>query len=110
MLDNRAKDTIADRLVADAYRRDHQLIFEAIAELAGRNQADASRSGMAGTQGVAEETGGLVCLAGLVRILAPPTTVRTPMRCAALGAACLITVGGGSLPAPLTEGRATSSW
>ena len=34
MLDNRAWDTIADRLVADDfYRRDHQLIFEAIAEL-----------------------------------------------------------------------------
>ena len=36
---HRAWDTIADRLIAeDFYRRDHQLIFEAIAELAGRGE------------------------------------------------------------------------
>ena len=39
MLDNRTFDAIADRIVAsDFYRRDHQLIFEAIAELAGRGE------------------------------------------------------------------------
>ena len=33
MLDNRTWDAIADRLIAsDFYRRDHQLIFEAIAD------------------------------------------------------------------------------
>src|SRR3954470_24516208 len=39
MLDNRAWDTIADRLVAaDFYRRDHQIIFEAIADLAAKGE------------------------------------------------------------------------
>ncbi len=39
MLDNSTWDAIADRLVADDfYRRDHQLIFAAISELAGRSE------------------------------------------------------------------------
>ena len=39
MLDNRTWDAIADRLLAsDFYRRDHQLIFEAIAELAAKSE------------------------------------------------------------------------
>jgi replicative DNA helicase len=39
MLDNSTWDAIADRLTADDfYRRDHQIIFAAIAELAGRNE------------------------------------------------------------------------
>jgi replicative DNA helicase len=67
MLDNRAWDTIADRLVAeDFYRRDHQLIFEAIAELAGRGEpSDAvTLSEWLERKGSSEQTGGLVYLAG----------------------------------------------
>ncbi len=70
MLDNRAWDAIADRLVADDfYRRDHQLIFEAIAELAGKGEpSDAvTLSEWIERKGQAEQTGGLVYLAGLVR-------------------------------------------
>ena len=38
MLDNSTWDTVADRVTeADFYRRDHQLIFRAIAELAEKN-------------------------------------------------------------------------
>jgi len=39
MLDNSTWDAVADRLTAENfYRRDHQLIFAAIAELAGRSE------------------------------------------------------------------------
>ncbi|WP_410961485.1 DnaB-like helicase N-terminal domain-containing protein, partial [Salmonella sp. SAL4457] len=70
MLDNRAWDTIADRLVAgDFYRRDHQLIYEAIAERAARGEpSDAvTLSEWLERKGQTDETGGLVYLAGLVR-------------------------------------------
>ncbi len=70
MLDNRAYDAIADRLVAeDFYRRDHQLIYEAIADLASRGEPfDAvTLSERLERGGIAEQTGGLVYLAGLVR-------------------------------------------
>jgi replicative DNA helicase len=70
MLDNRAWDAIADRLVADDfYRRDHQLIFEAIADLAGKSEpSDAvTLSEWLERKGLADQTGGLVYLAGLVR-------------------------------------------
>jgi replicative DNA helicase len=70
MLDNRAWDAIADRLVAgDFYRRDHQLIFETIADLAARGEPfDAvTVSDRMERKGIAEEAGGLVYLAGLVR-------------------------------------------
>jgi len=70
MLDNRAWDTIADRLTADDfYRRDHQLIFEAIAERSGRGEpCDAvTLSEWLERKGLADQTGGLVYLAGLVR-------------------------------------------
>ena len=70
MLDNRAWDQIADRLrAADFYRRDHQLIFEAIAERAGRSEpSDAvTLSELLERKGLAEDTGGLVYLASLVR-------------------------------------------
>ena len=41
LLDNSTWDTVADRLLADDfYRRDHQLIFEAIAELSARQRAE----------------------------------------------------------------------
>jgi replicative DNA helicase len=70
MLDNRTWDAIADRLVADDfYRRDHQLIFAAIAELAGRSEpSDAvTLSEWLERKGLADQTGGLIYLAGLVR-------------------------------------------
>jgi replicative DNA helicase len=79
MLDNRAWDTIADRLIAeDFYRRDHQLIFEAIAELAGRSEpSDAvTLSEWLERKGSAEQTGGLVYLAGLVRDTPSAANVR----------------------------------
>jgi len=70
MLDNRGWDTIADRLVADDfYRRDHQLIFEAIADLASRSEPfDAvTLSEALERKALAEQTGGLIYLASLVR-------------------------------------------
>src|SRR5690606_38742758 len=79
MLDNRAWDGIADRIVAeDFYRRDHQLIFEAIADLAARGQPyDAvTLSEWLQRQGLEEETGGLVYLAALVRDTPSAANVR----------------------------------
>ena len=70
MLDNSAYDAIADRLVAeDFYRRDHQLIYETITELAHRGEPfDAvTLSERLERKGLADQTGGLVYLAGLVR-------------------------------------------
>jgi replicative DNA helicase len=70
MLDNRSWDAIADRLVAeDFYRRDHQLIFEAISDLGGKGEpSDAvTLSEWLERKGLADQTGGLVYLAGLVR-------------------------------------------
>jgi replicative DNA helicase len=70
MLDNRMWDAIADRLVAsDFYRRDHQLIFESIAELAARSEPfDAvTLSEALERKNLADQTGGLAYLAGLVR-------------------------------------------
>lgn len=70
MLDNNTWDTVADRITAeDFYRRDHQLIFTAIAELAGRSEPSdavtlAEYLDRAGVQG---ETGGLAYLASLVQ-------------------------------------------
>jgi len=70
MLDNSAWDTVADRLKAeDFYRRDHQLIFAAIAELAGRNEpSDAvTLAEFLERRSQGTETGGLVYLATLAR-------------------------------------------
>jgi replicative DNA helicase len=70
MLDNRTWDAIADRLLAeDFYRRDHQLIFAAIAELAAKGEpSDAvTLSESLERKGLSGETGGLIYLAGLVR-------------------------------------------
>jgi replicative DNA helicase len=70
MLDNSTWDAIADRIRADDfYRRDHQLIFAAIAELAGNGEPSdavtvAERLERAGH---AQETGGLIYLASIVR-------------------------------------------
>ena len=79
MLDNRAWDTIADRLVAtDFYRRDHQLIFEAIAERAAKGEpSDAvTLSEMLERKGLSDDTGGLVYLASLVRDTPSAANVR----------------------------------
>jgi replicative DNA helicase len=70
MLDNRGWDAIADRVTADDfYRRDHQLIFEGIADLAARNEPfDAvTLSEALERKSLSEQTGGLIYLAGLVR-------------------------------------------
>jgi replicative DNA helicase len=79
MLDNRMWDAIADRLVAsDFYRRDHQLIFESIAELAAKSEPfDAvTLSECLERKAQAEQTGGLVYLAGLVRDTPSAANVR----------------------------------
>jgi replicative DNA helicase len=79
MLDNRAWDAIADRLSAsDFYRRDHQLIFEAIADLSGRAEpCDAvTLSEWLERKGLSDQTGGLVYLAGLVRDTPSAANVR----------------------------------
>jgi replicative DNA helicase len=70
LLDNSTWDTIADRLRAeDFYRRDHQQIFTAIAELSGRGDpSDAvTLAEYLAAKGLSEETGGLAYLAGLAR-------------------------------------------
>jgi replicative DNA helicase len=70
LLDNSTWDTVADRLRAeDFYRRDHQVVFEAIAELSSRNEpSDAvTLAEYLAAKGQAEESGGLAYLAGLAR-------------------------------------------
>jgi replicative DNA helicase len=70
LLDNSTWDAIADRLTAeDFYRRDHQQIFAAIAELTARSEpADAvTLAEYLAAKGQADETGGLAYLAGLAR-------------------------------------------
>ncbi len=79
MLDNRTWDAIADRLVADDfYRRDHQLIFSGITELAAKGEpSDAvTLSEWLERQGLVDETGGLVYLAGLVRDTPSASNIR----------------------------------
>jgi replicative DNA helicase len=70
LLDNSTWDSIADRLGADDfYRRDHQLIFRAVAELSERGEpSDAvTLAEYLSSNGLAESTGGLAYLAGLAR-------------------------------------------
>jgi replicative DNA helicase len=70
MLDNTTWDAVADRLTAENfYRRDHQLIFAAIAELAGRSEpCDAvTLAEFLERRSQGAETGGLVYLATLAR-------------------------------------------
>jgi replicative DNA helicase len=70
LLDNSTWDAVADRLTAgDFYRRDHQSIFKAIAELSARSEpSDAvTLAEYLTAQGLGEETGGLAYLAGLAR-------------------------------------------
>ena len=79
MLDNRMWDAIADRLIAgDFYRRDHQLIFESIAELAAKSEPfDAvTLSEWLERKSLADQTGGLAYLAGLVRDTPSAANVR----------------------------------
>src|SRR5688572_21579172 len=79
MLDNRMWDAIADRLIAsDFYRRDHQLIFESIAELAAKSEPfDAvTLSECLERKSLADQTGGLAYLAGLVRDTPSAANVR----------------------------------
>ena len=68
MLDNKAWERVGDKLVADDfYRRDHRLIFDAIGELAERNQpCDAvTVSEFLDRKGQIEEAGGLAYLGQL---------------------------------------------
>ncbi len=70
MLDNSTWDKVGDRVTAeDFYRRDHQLIFGAIADLAGRAEpCDAvTLSEFLDRQGTLIETGGLAYLGTLAR-------------------------------------------
>ncbi len=79
MLDNAAWDTVADLLSAeDFYRPDHRLVFEAIAEVAGRNQpCDAvTISDHLDRKGRLEEAGGLGYLGTLSRDTASAANVR----------------------------------
>lgn len=79
MLDNRSWHQVAGRVVAaDFYRRDHRLIFESITELAGKGEPfDAvTLSERLDRKGLADDTGGLVYLAGLVRDTPSAANVR----------------------------------
>jgi replicative DNA helicase len=79
MLDNVAWDSVADVLSPDDfYRHDHRLVFEAIAELAGRNQpCDAvTLSDFLERKGSLEEVGGLAYLGTLARDTASAANVR----------------------------------
>jgi hypothetical protein len=79
LLDNSAWDGVADRLHADDfYRRDHQLIFGGIAELAARSEpADAvTVAEYLAAKGLGEETGGLVYLGSLARDTPTAANVR----------------------------------
>jgi replicative DNA helicase len=70
LLDNSTWDTVADRLRSeDFYRRDHQHIFAAIAELSARGEpSDAvTLAEHLAAKGLADETGGLAYLASLAR-------------------------------------------
>jgi replicative DNA helicase len=99
MLDNRTWDSIADRLVAgDFYRRDHQLIFEAIADLGSKGEpSDAvTVSEWLERKALAEQTGGLIYLAGLVRETPSAANIRAYAEIVRERATLrrLITVGG----------------
>ena len=79
MLDNVAWDSVADLLSAeDFYRPDHRLIFEAIAQVAGRSQpCDAvTLSDYLERQGRLDDAGGLAYLGTLARDTASAANVR----------------------------------
>lgn len=80
MLDNSSWDSIADRVSAeDFYRRDHQLIFGAIAELAGRSEpSDAvTLSEFLERRGELADIGGLIYLATLARDTPSAANIRS---------------------------------
>jgi replicative DNA helicase len=114
MLDNRTWDSIADRLTAaDFYRRDHQLIFEAIADLAGKGEpSDAvTVSEWLERKSLSDQTGGLVYLAGLVRDTPSAANIRAYAEIVRERSTLrrLITVGGEiAASAYDPEGRAAS--
>jgi replicative DNA helicase len=79
MLDASAWDAVGDSISAgDFYRRDHQLIFEAIAELVERQQpCDAVMVAEAlSAKGIADEVGGLAYLARITRDTPSAANVR----------------------------------
>jgi replicative DNA helicase len=79
MLDASAWDSVADVIqVADFYRRDHQLIFGAIAELVeAQNPCDAvTVSEALSGKGLVDEVGGLAYLARLTRDTPSASNVR----------------------------------
>ncbi len=80
LLDANSWDAVADIVAAaDFYRRDHRLIFEAIAEVAEtRGPCDAvTVSEHLDRKGLAEETGGLAYLGTLARDTPSAANVRT---------------------------------
>jgi replicative DNA helicase len=80
MLDNSAWDAVADRITAeDFYRRDHQLIFAAIADLAARNEPlDAvTLAEQLERNNQLEESGGLDYLATLARETPSAANIRS---------------------------------
>jgi replicative DNA helicase len=80
MLDNSSWDAVADRLTAeDFYRRDHQLIFEAIAELAARSEPlDAvTLAEQLERRDQLEDSGGLAYLATLTRETPSAANIRS---------------------------------
>jgi len=80
MLDNSTWDAVADRLTAeDFYRRDHQLIFAAVADLAARSEPlDAvTLAEQLERNGQLEEGGGLAYLATLTRETPSSANIRS---------------------------------
>jgi replicative DNA helicase len=80
MLDNSTWDAVADRLTADDfYRRDHQLIFAAVADLAARSEPlDAvTLAEQLERNGQLEEGGGLAYLATLTRETPSSANIRS---------------------------------
>jgi len=79
MLDSSAWDSVADIVrVGDFYRRDHQLIFEAISELVEKQSpCDAvTVSEVLSAKGIVDEVGGLAYLARLTRDTPSASNVR----------------------------------
>jgi replicative DNA helicase len=114
MLDNSTWDAVGDRITAeDFYRRDHQLIFGAIADLAGRSEpCDAvTLSEFLDRQGTLGDTGGLAYLATLARDTPSAANIRAYAQIVRERAQLrhLIRVGGEiAASAYETEGQAAS--
>ena len=99
MLDASAWDGVADLITApDFYRRDHQLIFEAIASLVHESKpCDAvTVSEVLSNKGVVDDVGGLAYLARLTRdtpsAANPRANSTSPVLSETLSSACLIAV------------------